>query len=129
MMSANEKQKPVVLVVEDDKNTQLLMSFLLRDEYDVCFAVSVAEAKQKMETKPVDLILLDLSLQGDEDGLDLVRYLRTFDRWKGVPVIATTAHAFARDRENCMGAGCNDYLSKPINRREMMDKIKKYIQK
>jgi len=73
------------------------------------------------------LILLDLSLVGDEDGLDLVRWMKKTEKWKDTPVIATTAHAFTTDRDNCMNAGCNDYLSKPISRAELTERVAHYF--
>lgn len=122
-----ENKKPLVLVVEDDSNTNILLKFFLRDNYETCFAISVAEAKEKMDNQPVEIILLDLSLDGNEDGLDLVKYLRKMKKWKDIPIIATTAHAFTKDRDNCFQAGCNDYLAKPYSRTALMDKIMLFL--
>jgi len=61
--------------------------------------------------------LSDVSLAGDEDGLELVRWMRTTKQWRKTPVIATTAYAFTGDRDNCLATGCNDYLSKPVKER------------
>jgi CheY-like chemotaxis protein len=126
-VSEADKRRPVILVVEDDHNTQILLSYMLRQNYDVHFAATVDEAKQLLENKTVDLILLDLSLKGDEDGLDLTRYLRQSEQWREVPIIAATAHAFTHDRDNCLAAGCNDYLAKPIRREDLLAKIKEYL--
>ena len=121
------KWKPIVLVVEDDPNSQKLMEFYLKKGYKTCFAVSVSEAKQQLKKHPVNLILLDLSLIGDEDGLDLTRYLRKTKKWRDIPIIASTAHAFTTDRDNCLAAGCNDYLTKPIKREELLEKISEFV--
>ncbi len=107
--------------------SQQLLKFFLKGKYDTCFAVSVFEAKNELLEMPVAMILLDISLVGDEDGLDLVRYLRAQERWKKLPVIAVTAHAAVMDKKNCIEAGCNDYLSKPIKQLELIAKIEKYI--
>ncbi|MEE9189990.1 MAG: PAS domain S-box protein, partial [Candidatus Neomarinimicrobiota bacterium] len=80
-----------ILVVEDDKDSQQLINFYLRNEYNIWFATSVANAKSLIEEHPIGLILLDLSLEGDEDGLNLVRQLRNEEKWRGMPVIALTA--------------------------------------
>ncbi|MCH8010801.1 MAG: PAS domain S-box protein [Candidatus Marinimicrobia bacterium] len=120
-------EKPLVLLVEDDIASQKLTSFFLKRQYDICFAVSVAEAKERLKKQTVDLILLDLSLFGDEDGLDLVRHLRKTKKWRGTPIIAVTAHAFTTDRDNCLAAGCNDYMAKPIKQDELLAKLKQYI--
>ncbi|MCH7613086.1 MAG: response regulator [Candidatus Marinimicrobia bacterium] len=120
------KKKPFVLVVEDDMNSQMLMKYYLGNSYEIDFAVSVTKAKEKLKNQHVDIILLDLALEGGEDGLDLARYIRKEGKWPGICIIATTAHAFAKDRDNCIAAGCNDYLSKPIKREKLLEKISEF---
>ena len=122
-----ESEKPTVLVVEDDVNSQKLMGYFLRDKFQILCASSVPEAKEQLANNPVDLVLLDLSLFGDEDGLDLARFMRNAEEWKDIPIIALTAHAFVTDRENCLKAGCNDYLAKPVNRKHLLEKISAFI--
>ncbi|MFQ6607297.1 MAG: response regulator [Fidelibacterota bacterium] len=119
--------KPVILVVEDDMSSQMLFKYFLKDSYDLFFAESVTKAKNSLEEHSVDLILLDLSLEGEEDGLDLVRYLRQTTAWKDIPTIATTAHAFTTDRDNCLAAGCNDFLSKPIQREVLLERVAHHL--
>jgi len=120
--------KPLVMVVEDDLDTQRLVEITLRNSFDMCFAFSVVEAKEHLETKPVAALVLDLSLQGNEDGLDLVHFMRNLEKWKNTPVIAVTAHAFVTDKENVLVAGCNDYMSKPIDRHKLAQLIHKYLE-
>ncbi len=120
-------KKPLILVVEDVFNSQNLVKFFTKEIYDLVFAVSVHEAKELLKNNPIELILLDLSLIGDEDGLDLARYLRKTKKWKKIPIIATTAHAFVTDRNNVLAAGCNDYLAKPIKQQELLKRIKRII--
>ncbi len=127
MMDQITPPKKMILVVEDDINSQLLIKYFLRGIYELCFSDSVITAKECLDTQPVSLILLDLSLVGNEDGLDLVRWMRQTKTWQNTPVIATTAHAFTKDRENCMNAGCNDYLPKPISQAELQDTIASHI--
>lgn len=121
------EERPLVLVVEDDMGSQRLVHYFLRDRYELDYAVSVTEAKDKLKEKVVQMVLLDLSLIGDEDGLDLARYMRKRKRWQGIPIIATTAHAFTEDRDKCLKAGCNDYISKPLNKDELLEKMKDQI--
>ncbi len=116
-----------ILVVEDDANSQQLVKFTLQKVFDLSFAASVAQAKQRLEANPVNLILLDLSLMGDEDGLDLARYLRSTEVYRELPVIALTAHAFTTDRDRCLEAGCNDFVTKPFRRKELLEKISSFI--
>jgi PAS domain S-box-containing protein len=112
--------KPHILVVEDDVNSQKLLQFYLRAGYEVSFAISVAGARELLKSKTVDLVLVDLSLVGNEDGLDLVRWMRKTKRWREIPVIAATAHAYESDRRKCLEAGCHDYLAKPLRRSDLL---------
>jgi len=116
-----------ILVVEDDNSSQRLMEFFLRAKYKLFFAETVVEAKKIIHENKIDLILLDLSLLGNEDGLDLVRYLREKTKWKNLPVIATTAHAFVSDRDKCMEAGCNGFVTKPLMRDKLISKINELL--
>jgi PAS domain S-box-containing protein len=120
-------EKPLVLVVEDDPNSQKLTEYFLRDMYNVCFATTVEEAKRRLKKYPVRSVLLDLSLDGNEDGLDLVRWMRKTKTWYVTPVIAATAHALIKDRDNCLAAGCNDYLAKPVKREKLLEKINAFV--
>ncbi len=121
-----ENKKPFVLVVEDDINSQMLMKYYIQDSYEIDFAASVTEAIEKLKNQHANIVLLDLSLEGGEDGLDLVRYMRKEDKWNEISVIATTAHAFTADRDNCLEAGCNDYISKPIKKNDLLEMMSKY---
>lgn len=110
--------RPLILVVEDDGDTQVYMDLILRDRYQVALAASVDEARTLIESHRgnLEMVLVDLSLRGPEDGLALVKTLRRHPQWKDLPVIATTAHAFGEDRDRALAAGCDDYLAKPILR-------------
>ncbi len=121
------KKKGRILIVEDDQNAQNLFRFFLQNQYELYYAISVVEAKRQLKEHNVDLILLDLSLVGNEDGLDLARFMRQSKQWKSIPIIAVTAHAFTSDRDNVINAGCNDYMAKPIMKDQLLEKIKPYL--
>lgn len=123
----NKDLKTVVLVVEDDISSQRLLNFYLRESYKLIYAVSVLEAKEKLESNPIEMVLLDLSLLGNEDGLDLARYMRKSKKWQKTPIIAATAHAFTEDKDKCMKAGCSDYIAKPIVREKLIEKMKQQL--
>lgn len=121
------KHKQSILIVEDDPSTQNLIKYFLKNRYEIHFAESVSEAKEAIQKNSIDLVLLDLSLKGNEDGLDFVKYLRKSKQWKQLPVIATTAHAFISDKDRCLDIGCNDYLTKPIKMDLLLEKIRLYL--
>ena len=121
------KEKPVILLVEDDINNRKTLEIILKNKYETPGAVSVEDAKFQLRQYAVDLIILDLSLEGDEDGLDLVAYMKAKKVLKDIPVIAVTAHAFETDRDNVMKVGINDYMSKPIDIKQLLGMIDRYI--
>ena len=84
---------------------------------------NAAEALKVLENEKVDLILMDISLRGEMNGLELTKLLRKNDKYKDLPIIAVTAHAFPTDRQVTIDAGCNDYLAKPFSSQELIDKI------
>ncbi len=122
-----EENRKTVLIVEDDENAQRLFGLFLKNDYEVHFATTVEEGRNILDTTPLDLVVTDLSLVGGEDGLALVKWVREDDRFSELPVIALTAHAFVSDREKCMDAGCNDFITKPIFRSQLLEIIQKNL--
>ncbi|MBL0174866.1 MAG: response regulator [Ignavibacteria bacterium] len=108
-----------ILVVEDDEQTQEYMRVLLKKEFTIKVATSGSEAWDILSQNGIDLILMDLSLRGDEDGLHLTRRIRENLSFHTVPIIAITAHAFPDDKQKSLAAGCNRYLSKPFQIEEL----------
>jgi PAS domain S-box-containing protein len=107
-------QARTILVVEDDEQTQEYMRVLLKKEYSIRIATSGTEAWEILSQNGIDLILMDLSLRGEEDGLHLTRRIRENLTFHTIPIIAITAHAFPDDKQKSLAAGCNAYLSKPF---------------
>ena len=113
---SNEDRKlPNLLVIEDDADTRQFMRITLKKYYNVYTAENVAEAHDVLMSRDVNIIIADVSLGGEESGLDFVSEMRRIPRFTKVPVIAVTAHAFGSDRERCLSAGCNRYFSKPVD--------------
>ena len=104
-----------VWVVEDNDQNFELVDFLLEEAgYRVTRARDGGELVRLLPGDAPDLVLLDMHLPGGS-GLDLVATLRAEPRFRRVPVVALTAHAMAGDRERFLAAGCDGYLSKPID--------------
>lgn len=114
-----------VLVAEDVKTNQVLMNSLLGK---MCIEVTIADdgsqAVQKAIDRKFDLILMDIQMP-NMDGYEAAKALRA----KGIttPIIALTANAMISDARKCIEAGCNDYLSKPVDRRQLVEKLRKYM--
>lgn len=116
-----------VLVVEDNKDNMMLITDLLTLlRYDVIMAENGAEGVEKAISIKPDLILMDLSLPV-MDGWTAARMIKDNPETAHITVIALTAHAMVGDREKALEAGCDDYISKPINILEMRTKLTQYL--
>lgn len=86
---------------------------MLEDHYDIEEYVNGLDAVQGISSAPPDLVLLDISLPG-QDGIEVLDVLRSEHGLDRLPIIALTAHAMAGDRERYLAAGFDGYISKPI---------------
>lgn len=108
-----------ILVVEDnDRNRRLLKILLQARGYVVVEASSGKEALEYLEAQKPDLILMDIQLP-NMDGLTLTKQIKSDEKTKDIPIVAVTAYAMKGDKERILEAGCNAYLSKPINTQEL----------
>jgi CheY-like chemotaxis protein len=122
---------PQVLLVEDSKVNQLLVHAMMEaSDLSLEVAGSGEEALRRLASERYDIVLMDVSMPG-MDGLQVTRILRaeTDGPNAGTRVIAQTAHAMDGDRETCLAAGMDDYLTKPINREELMRKLGHWVEK
>ena len=110
-----------ILVVEDDiRNVYALTSIFEPHGAKVRIARNGLEGLKALADSaadgadPIDLVLMDVMMP-EMDGLTATREIRRDPRWKNLPVIALTAKAMARDQQDCLAAGANDYLSKPLD--------------
>jgi CheY-like chemotaxis protein len=114
---------PLILLVEDhEQNIMTVSDYLSMKGYQVTVARNGLEALDRVtETKP-DLILMDVQMP-KMDGLEATRRLRSDPNLASIPIVALTALAMPGDRERCLAAGANDYLSKPISLRGLVEVI------
>lgn len=106
-----------ILVVDDNPtNLKLAREVLLFDGYTVEGAESAERAMQVLQTFPADLVLMDLALPG-MDGFALTRKLKSSDATRHLIVVALTASAMKGDNVRALQAGCDGYITKPINTR------------
>lgn len=115
--------KKILLVEDNEMNRDMLSRRLARKGFEVVIAVDGAEAVKMAESEMPALILMDMSLPV-MDGWEATRLLKAQDLTKGTPIIALTAHAMSGDREKCLEAGCDDYDTKPIEFKRLLEKIK-----
>ncbi len=119
-----------ILYIEDNPDNLLLVKRVLQSRgYRVLEAKNGMEGLSIAENQQVDLILLDINLP-DIDGYEVARRLRTNSRPKlaYTPIIAITANALRGDAERALEAGCDVYMSKPINIRELWARVEAYVE-
>ncbi|GAX40399.1 hybrid histidine kinase [Tolypothrix sp. NIES-4075] len=111
----NNNSSSKILLVEDDlPNAKLIKTYLEKLGYQVTWVKNAAEMWQAITQLQPAVILMDVYLP-DENGLKLVQQLRKNQQYKTIPIVAQTAMAMKGDRETCLAAGVNDYISKPID--------------
>ena len=119
-----------VLLAEDVPDVQLVFLKVLRQwnlEVELAedgLAACRLAKKSKLEGRPFDLILMDIQMPG-MNGYEATQRLRQHG-WQG-PIVALTAHAMVGDRKKCLSAGCDDYLSKPVDAKALRDVLARYV--
>lgn len=127
--NVNEQaDKLKILIAEDDMATVMLLTVMLEDYIEELYHVANGlEAIEMCQQHPdIDLILMDIKMS-KMDGYEAVRHIRQFN--KEVVIIAQTAYVLNDDRARSLKAGCNDYITKPINREALLELINKHKNK
>jgi CheY-like chemotaxis protein len=112
----------ILLVEDNEMNRDMLSRRLLRKGYEVVMAVDGQQAVTMAQSENPDLILMDMSLPVI-DGWEATRRVKAAGTTSHIPIIALTAHAMSGDREKALGAGCDDYDTKPIEMPRLLEKI------
>lgn len=126
---ASNLGKPLILLVEDHKANVLVAGTLLENlgyRYEV--VSNGKKALKKLENRHFDIVLMDVQMQ-EMDGLEATKLIRKREKKHNlprVPIIAMTAHALAEDRERCLKAGMDDYISKPISFKDIQKKLEHF---
>jgi len=119
----------VILIVEDDpKNLKLLRDLLQIRGYTILEATDGKQSVDMARANMPDLILMDIQMPV-MDGFEAVNILKADPETENIPVIAVTASAMQGDREKCLEAGFNDCITKPLDTRAFVTKVKEYLEK
>jgi two-component system cell cycle response regulator DivK len=115
-----------ILIAEDEETNYFYLETVLKRTGAILFrARNGEEAVKVCEDQPsLDLVLMDIKMP-DLNGLDATRLIRKFNAT--LPIIAQTAYALVGERNKCLSAGCNDYISKPINRESLLKMITSFL--
>ena len=121
--------KPAILCIEDNSDNMMLVRRLLQVRgYTLLEATNGLDGLSIAETQDVDLILLDINLP-DIDGYEVADRLRRSAKHAlaSIPIIALTANAMKGDINKCLNAGCDFYISKPIDIQELWDAVEAFV--
>jgi CheY-like chemotaxis protein len=118
--------KKTVLIIDDDSRNIFALSAILKAKAFECISRTGAqEALEFLKTEHhVDYILIDMMMP-DMDGYEAIPLIKSMDRRSNVPVFAVTAQAMVGDKEKCLRAGADDYISKPIDVDSLLKKLSK----
>jgi two-component system cell cycle response regulator DivK len=117
---------PKILIVDDvELNVDLLMQ-LLEDDYELSVAIDGEQALSKTAEEKPDLILMDMSMP-KIDGYEAARRLKNNPATNHTTIIGLSSHAMPGDAQKAIEAGCNDYLTKPIEEDKLFQMLEKYL--
>lgn len=115
-----------VLIVDDSKENRDFLTQLLERQYRTLIAEDGASAIQMAHRERPDIILMDLSLPV-LDGWEAARTIKSDIRLRSIPIVAVTAHATEQDRVEARAAGCDDFLSKPVDEQALRDILRRWL--
>ena len=116
-------RKKILIIDDDARNIFALTATLKSRSYECISCLSAPEAIEILKNdKGIDIILIDMMMP-DMDGYDAIPLIKNLPHYENIPVIAVTAQAMNGDREKCLDAGADDYISKPINVDKLLDAI------
>ena len=116
-----------VLYIEDNPDNMLLVRRALESKgYVFIWAPTGLKGLEEIETKKPNIVLLDINLP-DIDGYEVARRLRAEEKYKTLPIIAITANALKGDADKALAAGCSQYMSKPINIRDLWERLSEIL--
>lgn len=122
-----KSSKITVLLVEDDPLNQMTIKRFVEKKYSCIVTDSSDNVKEILRRGNIDLILMDISIKGSINGLELTKELKSSKEFAHLPVIAVTAHAFKEDKQNALSYGCDNFLSKPFSKQELFNMISLYL--
>lgn len=119
-------RKRVLCIEDNDSNMRLVSRIVEAEKHDFLMAADGEAALNLIYNEKPDLILLDINIPG-LDGLEVARRLKQDAALAAIPVVATTANVLVGDRERCLEAGCDEYLPKPLDVRELQGILRAYL--
>ena len=122
-----EPAKPKLLVVEDDIEISKFIQKFMKNHFDIWDCYSSDTFYERLSQNKYDIIIMDIALSGEKDGLQLTKELREMEDYKNTPIIAMSAHVFEKDKVNAFNVGVDHFLAKPVSNSELRDTLLKFM--
>jgi len=127
-MISKPNSLPKLLIVEDDLENQKFLYYFLKKHFRIEICDSAETCYDLLFKERSEIILMDISISGCKNGLDLTKELKNHPLFSNIPIVCYTAHAYNEDRINSIDAGCDAYISKPTNYNILLNTLLKLIQ-
>ena len=112
-----------MLIVEDDILSQKLMKRNFKNDFEMDFCESKVEYYEKYSNKKYDIIIMDISLKGSGNGLELIKEIKAEPAFTGTSILCLTAHAQTKMRQTAIDSGSDLFITKPVTNRVLKDAI------
>ncbi|MFO7525292.1 MAG: response regulator [Ignavibacteriaceae bacterium] len=116
-----------MLIVEDDDLSQNLMRRVFRADFDVSICDSSEEYYEKYSRSIFDIIIMDVSLKGTKNGLELTKEIKSDPSYSGTPIICLTAHAQTMMRQTAIESGTDYFITKPISNKILKETVRSLL--
>jgi len=123
------EEKMKLLVVDDDEISRFCISYVYKNTVVVDTAEDAESAIIKATQIFYDIVILDIGLKGELNGIDVLKEIRMLPAYDKIPIIAFTAFAMAGDKEKFLSEGFDDYIAKPIIKEDLFALVDKNLQK
>ena len=121
--------KEKILVVEDDVDTQKFLQLFLRKYYEIDICWTEDSFYELLSLNPYKLIIMDISIKGRKDGLQLTNELKNSKSYSHIPIICLSANVLYSDVQNAYDAGADVFLSKPVSNELLLRTISETLKK
>lgn len=114
---------PTILIVEDDLENQKFLKIFLKKFFEIEQCDNAEDCCTILDTHAIDIILMDISLKGTKDGLQLTKELKSHPEFGSLPIIGLSAHAFQKDKDNAYNAGIDCFMTKPVDAKVLLETL------
>lgn len=126
-VNLENKNLPVLLIVEDDIENLKFLKILLKNNFQIESCDNAEDFMSILDQRNIDVILMDITIRGSKDGLQLTKEVKNNSKYSHIPVVGLTAHAFQKDKLNAMRAGVNYFFTKPVDGIILRDKLLSFV--